>query len=73
MQGVCCYCQTVHPVQPNTSPSLIEFDSDALDHDECDDWVMQTHHAFGPLCEGGGTTPQALVPPLRPNSKEKLT
>jgi len=68
MQGVCCHCQMVHPVRRNTSRTLFGFEEDNLDREECNDWVMYPHYVYngsafsGPLCDGEGTTPQALVP-----------
>ena len=62
-EGVCCTCQSVHPVRPNRHTSDDPFGfNEELDLDgEVGEWVMDTHDAFGSHCEGSGTMPQALV------------
>ena len=61
-QGVCCTCQSVHPVRPGTEPGNDRSDDD-FDRHETDSWVMDTHYPFGGSvrCEGTGTSPQALL------------
>jgi hypothetical protein len=55
-EGVCCYCQEIHPINP-ASADLFEDDNPA------DSWVMADHIPTfgGTWCEGFNTTPQAIV------------
>lgn len=62
--GVCCFCQSAHPVRPSrlTLDELEELEDQG--HGEETDWVMDKHMIFGdsgPWCEGEGSMPQAVV------------
>ncbi len=72
-RGVCCSCQTAHPVAPMSFASKGALMRDmGMDEDEYDDvhgsagsYVMAPHTIFtdgtGPDCEGAGDIPQVLV------------
>jgi len=53
MMGVCCSCQSAHPVQERDGVPGVDFPS-------ADCWVMSPHNFPGTViqCEGGGTLPQ---------------
>lgn len=66
-EGVCCDCQSIHPVRLNTS--ITEGDRSeifgAFGCGEAGEYIMERHMMFktsGPWCTGEGTIPQALVP-----------
>jgi len=63
VQGVCCTCQSIHPLRPSkTSREDVGHPMTDRDLDgEIVDWVMDTHDAWGEPCEGSGTQPQAVV------------
>lgn len=70
-EGVCCTCQSVHPVRSSsqTSDNLFGFD-EGFDLDgETGEWVMDTHDAFGSHCKGSGTMPQAVLSEEEPSAK----
>lgn len=58
--GVCCSCQSAHPVFSNPDP-----DPDSPQNvDEAALYCMASHRTdgdTGPWCAGRGTVPQALV------------
>lgn len=63
--GVCCECQSSHPVRPARGRSRSEFEEGLDDTDdqfgEEGEYVMADHYPFGErACSGSGTTPQAV-------------
>jgi hypothetical protein len=62
MQGVCCECQSVHPVRPARRRDDLDLDIDE-DNDlgPVGDYVMDIHDFYGSHCDGSGEMPQALV------------
>lgn len=62
MEGVCCECQTTHPVHPARSLREREMDLEEDDSDgEVGGYVMDIHDAWGSHCDGSGTMPQAVL------------
>ena len=67
-EGVCCACQSVHPVVPRRT-TVEDLDDDFLDffqsvwEEDCFDYVMCSHDVpdTNYHCDGSGTEPQALV------------
>jgi len=55
---ICCQCQSLHPVR--MAPLDFNVDDD-LFLDITDQYVMDTHDAWGMACEGIGTQPQTIV------------
>lgn len=62
-EGICCECQSRHPVRPkrHRTDDLCDFDEDFGTDGTVGEWVMDTHDAFGSHCEGSGTMPQAVI------------
>ena len=60
MKGICCTCQSPHPVR-NAPPDDLDDESDDPKVDPAADQLMIAHDMWGQRCEGSGTTPQALV------------
>lgn len=65
-EGVCCSCESVHPVRIGREKSVDLYEGFGDFEDELGQYVMDTHDAFGQFCEGSGTMPQLLI---RPRSK----
>lgn len=65
VHGVCCSCQSVAPVRvcPQSADyrELDDHELIQLLRDDVDMFVMADHDAFGKLCDGSGTVPQAVV------------
>jgi hypothetical protein len=60
-RGVCCTCQTTHPVVAYRPPTYDDgFEYDDLFASPSERYAMAEHDAFGKYCEGSGTMPQAL-------------
>ena len=60
--GVCCECQSVHPLRTVSDKELDDsgFARD-YDDDSIGKWVLADHDAYGSHCDGSGTMPQTLV------------
>ena len=64
--GVCCECQSTHPVYTNTNIPDEEQDDvfGPFGCGEAGNYLMAKHRMFGGTglcCEGEGTVPQAIV------------
>ena len=64
--GVCCSCQSAHPVSSNPRPEDVSDPGmpDGIARDEAANYLMAKHRQFGDTgvwCEGEGTVPQAIV------------
>jgi hypothetical protein len=70
--GVCCSCQSTHPVTPISTSARREIlqaeDRDEEDYERCygeaGNHVMLPHRIFGdtgPECDGAGDLPQTIV------------
>jgi hypothetical protein len=61
MMGVCCSCQSAHPVRERENANVheVEFLKDLA---QAEWWVMTPHNFLGTAirCEGEGTVPQAV-------------
>ncbi len=64
-KGVCCYCQSVHPVIHSCKPSDTKEDPFLCQilHEPCEDYIMAPHKFNGSdvQCQGSGQEPQILV------------
>lgn len=60
--GVCCECQSVHPVRSARRSGFCDDEVyDCTDSEEFE-YVMDAHQPFGERwCDGEGTNPQALI------------
>lgn len=61
--GVCCSCQSAHPVYRNPKP---EECADSLTGEvDKESYYLMAYHRFngdyGPECEGEGTVPQVII------------
>lgn len=68
LEGVCCTCQSRHPVRHATKGhnGLLDGFDDVDDYEgESGGYLMASHDAFGSFCEGSGTMPQAIVHPKK--------
>ena len=63
MLGICCTCQSRHPVKRDLKYISSERDEteDGPSFDVVPSYLMKSHYAFGRYCEGSGTTPQAIL------------
>ena len=61
MEGVCCECQSVHPIRMKRR-TADEHDLDA-DNDlgPAGGYVMDIHDAWGSHCDGSGAMPQTVL------------
>ena len=61
-EGVCCSCQSIHPVRPSrVDPETSDLCEGFDELEDAERFVMDIHDVFGSHCDGSGTMPQALI------------